>query len=367
MTGKLIDLVYGCLVGGAIGDALGSPFEGWPYHRIRREFGRVEQFVPETNPISDGEAGSVSDDSIMRQYLALAIVEHGGRITPEEYTATLRSHLNPDRVWVTEEIAVKKLQANINPWENGRGNVPSVGAMMAIPPVGIVNAGDPRQAYQDGFNIASVTQEGPNRDAAAVVAAGIAEAFSPEATVESVTETMMEQSTGIVYRACDRAVELATTSGSADEFTEAFYDRMLDWRWPAVEWDMELYRQGEVFSASSLEVLPIVMALLELHEHNPNQTVIDAANFGRDCDTIASLTGCLLGALYGGGSFREEWIDQCETANMAFFEELEGSIETDRRLDFRGMSEQLVEALESERNKAQERTRTLNEILNANQ
>lgn len=366
MERKLIDRVYGCLIGGAIGDALGSPFEGWSYYRIRREFGRVEQFVPETNPISDGKAGSISDDSIMRHYLALAIVENSGRITPEEYTATLRKHLDPDRVWITEEIAWKKLQANINPWENGRGNVPSVGAMMAIPPVGIVNAGDPKQAYQDGFNIASVTQEGANRDAAAVVAAGLAEAFSPGATVESVSKTMMEHSTSIVHRACDRTVELAIASSSVDEFAEEFYDRMLDWRWPAVEWDMELYKQGEVFSASSLEVLPVVMALLELHQCDPNQTVIDAANFGRDCDTIASLTGCILGSLYDGECFREEWVDQCETANTEFFTELEQNLEADRRLDFRSMSEQLVEALENEREKTKERTRMLNDILNAN-
>jgi len=30
--------VYGCLIGGAIGDALGAPVEGWYYTEIREKF-----------------------------------------------------------------------------------------------------------------------------------------------------------------------------------------------------------------------------------------------------------------------------------------------------------------------------------------
>jgi hypothetical protein len=57
---------------------------------------------------------------------------------------------------------------------------------MSIAPVGIINAGNPAQAYQDAFNVASMHQDGIERDAAATVAAGFAAAFAPGASVESV-------------------------------------------------------------------------------------------------------------------------------------------------------------------------------------
>jgi hypothetical protein len=59
---------------------------------------------------------------------------------------------------------------------------------MAIAPIGIINAGNPDQAYQDGFNIAFVNQDDVNRDGAATLAAGIAAAFIPDATVASVVD-----------------------------------------------------------------------------------------------------------------------------------------------------------------------------------
>jgi ADP-ribosylglycohydrolase len=44
---KLLDQVYGCLIGGAIGDALGAPVENWHYADIRRKHGKVTEFLPQ--------------------------------------------------------------------------------------------------------------------------------------------------------------------------------------------------------------------------------------------------------------------------------------------------------------------------------
>lgn len=68
------------------------------------------------------------------------------------------------------------------------------------------------------------------------------EALSPDGTVESVSETMMDHSTNIVYRACDRAIDLAQTKESVEKFAAEFYDRMLDWRWQRSKGKMELYK-----------------------------------------------------------------------------------------------------------------------------
>lgn len=360
MTGDLEDRIYGCLIGGAIGDALGAVVENWSYERIREEYGKIDTFRSYDNPHARGIPGAVTDDTVMRQYLCLSIVENEGRITPDEFADTLLRHLNPDRVWVTEEIAIRKLATGMNPWDSGRHNIQTGTATMMIAPIGIINAANPRQAYQDGFNIASVNQDEIDRDAAATVAAGVAEAFSPGATVTDVLETMLEYSSEIVYRGMDLAIGLAEESDTFDDFTAVFYDELLDWTWPAVEWDRTKFYQGEIFGASSRELLPATAGLLYLWDgQDSNQAIIEGASFGRDADTIAGLLGNISGALNGATSFRQEWINQCEKANEEFFEELHGNPDH----NFATMATRLESALNEERQRAAERAATLDELL----
>lgn len=358
MTSDIHNRVYGCLIGGAIGDALGAGVENWSYQQVREKYGRVENFQPYDNPMSSGAPGSVTDDTVMRQYLSLSIVKNNGRITPDEYADVLIEHLNTDRVWITEEITYLKLLAGLNPWDTGRSTIKTGTATMHIGPIGIINAGDPRQAYQDGFNIASITQDGVERDAAATVAAGVAEAFSESATVEDILETMIEHTSETLYRAIDLTLGLAEDSESVDEFVELFYDEMLDWSWPAVEWDREKYYDGEIFSASSLEILPASIGILFLC-NDVNRAIVEAASFGRDCDTIGSVVGSLGGALHGADVLRNDWIQECEQVNRELFEEIHG----DPDEDFEAMADQLVSALEAQRDRVHERGEILENLL----
>jgi len=359
MPNNTEDRVYGCLVGGAIGDALGAIVENWSYERIHDEYGKVETFRSYDNPIATGEPGAVTDDTVMRQYLSLAIVENGGRVTPDEYADVLVEHLNPDRVWITEEITHLKLLGGLNPWESGRNTVPGGTAVMHIAPVGIINAGDPRQAYQDAFNIASITQDGVERDAAATVAAGVAEALSPETSLDEILATMYRKAPDELYRGIDLTMELAERADSIDEFVELFYDERLDWRWPAVDWDREKYHEGEIFSASSIEIVPASMAILHFCGGDVNAAIIEAASFGRDCDTLGSVVGSVCGALHGASAIRGDWIGECEDANREFFEELHG----DPHAGFEEMAGWLVDALVDERDRMAERANQLDDLL----
>ena len=291
-----LDRIYGTLIGGAIGDALGAPVEGWSYRQIREEYGKVTELMDHDIGYTEQVRGAVTDDTHLRHYLCYAIVQRGGRITPEEYADIWVNHLNPDRLWVNEEIVYRKLRAGMNPWTSGKGTIPAGVASMAIEPIGIINAGDPRQAYQDAFNISFLNQDGPNRDGAAAVAAGIAEAVEPDATVESVVQTIRDYSldgfyTGTFGRSLDLTLRLAERCDDVDEFVERFYEEWLDYTWPAVEWDAERYEAGELFSGNTHEFVPAAIGLLTFHDGDPNQTIVEGASFGRDCDTIAKVVG----------------------------------------------------------------------------
>ena len=225
---------------------------------------------------------------------------------------------------------------------------------MAIAPIGIINAGNPAQAFQDGFNIGFINQDDVNRDAAGTVAAAVAAAFHPDATVVSVIEAMFEHSTFQMRRALELTMDLAYDSENVDEFAEKFYAKMLDWTWPQRGWKKERY-----FSGNSLEFVPVVPAILHLTRGDVNEGMVEGASFGRDCDTIGSIVGNLASARQGASAIRPDWVETVERANAPFFEELEG----DPNANFHSMAVRLVEALKKEREAARARAAMLDVIL----
>lgn len=374
MAKDIFDAVYGCVVGGAVGDALGAPVEGWYWHEVRAKYagGRIMELEPgrrgNTGPMYGGSSGysygadydgpvtppgGITDDTTLRHVLCLAIAEKGGRVTPDDFARVWLDKLNPKRVWVNERIVTWKLQLGMNPWDTGKGTPPAGVATMAIAPIGIINAGNPTQAYQDAFNIAFVNQDNENRDGAATIAAGVAAAFLPGATAASVIDAMLRHSSFVIRRALELTLDMAYGSANVDEFAEKFYARMLDWTWPSLNWDKQHY-----FSGSSLELVPITAAVLHLVP-DVNQAMSEAASLGRDCDTTASITGSILGAIQGASAIRQDWIETVETGNTDFFTEIEGRPDA----NFRHMAERLVEALKHEQAATQARAAQLAGLL----
>ena len=83
MAKDILDAVYGCLIGGAIGDAMGAPVEMMYYTDIREQYGKVDKFYQTRRRNSgdhygeegkEGPPGSISDDTTLRHYICLAIV-----------------------------------------------------------------------------------------------------------------------------------------------------------------------------------------------------------------------------------------------------------------------------------------------------
>jgi len=352
-----LDAVYGCLIGGAIGDAMGAPVENWHYAVIRKEYGKVERFLPGHRGITtSGKPGEITDDTALKHYMCLAIVRKGGRITPDDYARVWLEDLNPDRLFYTERIALEKLKLGMSPWDTGRGQLPADAAIMSIAPVGIINAGAPTQAYQDAFNVASIHQDGIERDAAAAVAAGFAEAFVPGASAEDILKSMQEHGTQEVKRLVSIAMDLARDSAGLDRFVEEIYATMLDRSFPVPPgeaWEKDLSP-----GPTSREVLPAVVGIFYLCEGEPDRCIVEGASFGRDADTIAGVVGGLAGALRGAGAIREDWIEECERANEGFFAEVEG----DGRANFRRMATLLAGAVESEKRTLRERLENLSRI-----
>jgi hypothetical protein len=165
---------------------------------------------------------------------------------------------------------------------------------------------------------------------------------------------MTAHGSSLVQRAIERMFDAADETGDVPAFRDCFYEYLIDW-WsrPARRWDKEHYVQG-----TGIESVPLAMTLLYLCR-DVNEVMIEAANFGRDADSIANMAGSIAGAIQGASAVRQDWIDTVEEANIPFFEEVEG----DPEANFYRMAERMVAALHAERENVRARLATLDRIL----
>ena len=56
-----------------------------------------------------------------------------------------------------------------------------------------------------------------------------------------------------------------------------------------------------------LETVPSVLAILERHAHDPEESIIRAVNDTWDNDTIGAIVGAAVGALHGARALPERW------------------------------------------------------------
>lgn len=286
--------IYGCLLGGLIGDAMGAPTEDLTYQEIHDRFGYVEDFE-----------GSGTDDSAIKLVLCDAILASGGRVTADEFSeAFLR---NKEKYYHLFFIPVKnmfhKVESRLElPVYAGLGNMQSSSSAMSISPMGIINACDPRQAAVETYDVAGLIHGGVStfcRDGACAMAAAVAEAMSPESTVESVISAagdyLHKISSAEMRDQIFAVMKLARETADYEKFRAQFYKTML----------------RDIVS-DSRETVPCVLALFYLAKGNPVTAIQYAANFGRDADTIGAMAGALSGAYAGIGGIRPSWVEKVE-------------------------------------------------------
>jgi ADP-ribosylglycohydrolase len=324
--------VYGSLIGGAIGDALGGPVETMHYKFIReyhhgrvtdlKEYDRPEGFW-QAGPNSgayarSSKAGTYTDDTHLRHFITDAIVARKGRITPEDLAKVWMEKMDTRYFWVSISNSWNRLALTATPaWEAGAGNIPDNSSAMCIGPIGVINAGDPEQAAQDAFAIASLSHDGYAREAACVIASATAEAMNPDATVEGIVKASIDylpnRETSPIYGAVQQAIEWADHVADTEELTALYYEKGLvsfAFRHPKRREQAERLS----WSVDPLESIPVVLAMFYKTKGDFEASVIAAANFGRDCDTIACMTGYIAGAYNGVDAIPERWIKTVQEA-----------------------------------------------------
>jgi len=328
----LEERITGALVGAAVGDALGGPVEGYtPEQILERHAGRVHGIVGPWNgdawrtarpiaPYHKGD-GHVTDDTLMTHALvrvyaqvrdhldAYAIADHlvPDLMTNPRWIPELEAEALPlQRVFLAEKWLVARLHyGHVDPREAGVGNIVNCGAAMYMAPVGLVNAANPAGAYAEAADLAGAHQSSYGREAAAVFAAAVAAACTPDATPDSVIGACLslakDGTRAAIETVCEAACRYTDFESALRPLREAVtpYDTVgADYRGPS----LGARRPSRLHA---IEELPVALGMLVVSGGNYRHAVLGSVNYGRDCDSIATMAGALAGAL--GSEVPSDW------------------------------------------------------------
>lgn len=273
----LLDRVRGCIIGGAIGDAMGGPFEG---HAGPLRF-------------HDHHDWSISDDTQLTLATCESIIETK-RISPEHIAARFAQWFRARRLTGLGSSTLKALRdldAGLH-WalagakgEMSAGN----GAAMRIAPLAFhldpANLND-RQLIRDVSRITHQNEEA-YAGALAIVMAVRSLAFG-ESTPADLFETVLQNIAD--SRVSDRLTELNNLSDNL----------------PVAE-------VGTRFGSSAYVVdsVPLALYAASFIERFPFDVVLqNAIEAGGDTDTVASMTGQIAGSWLGASKIPSTLIDR---------------------------------------------------------
>jgi ADP-ribosylglycohydrolase len=352
-TRKTVERFQGALVGIALGDAVGSPFDGLPPGTIAQMVGRVEgpdsrkerEFLllrlkrgdrPKTVAKS---AGMVHPPGLyyhcaQQALIATECILAEGDVGGESFARACVRFLRPsDRgKFGLHRKPSPAFRAGINRIAAGEdwrtaGDEPAFGetAVRAIP-AGLAFREDPDGAAARAAELAVVT----DRSGPGILAAAGAASLAGELSRRAPPVPPLEVLDALVERLgkAERAVREAL-GGSLEDEAEGLdaprrvLEVFLPWILPgaAEEGDAEalgaLVREarkigfdGKEASAGFAPVLLAAAAYLCLTEtRGPAGAVLRAVNLGRSSGTLGALTGGLAGALWGREAWPAEWLE----------------------------------------------------------
>lgn len=321
-----------CLIGGAIGDALGYPIEFMKLHEIKNKYGNSglnELLLDKTS-----NKALISDDTQMSLFTADGMVwayrrcsergigSYAGSGTYQSYLRWLYTQTGKikDDNWLQKtpyekdysnelfildmkelfacrapgNTCLSALESGLigsvdNPINNSKG----CGGIMRVAPVGLFLHDEPKYAFRVGCEIAALTHGHPTGYlSAGAFALIIAELLNNKDLVDSIKSaknTLIEyENHEETLAAINLAIELSNCNIPIEE---------------------AISKMGEGWIAEEALAIALYCAL---KEPNFEKALVISVNHDGDSDSTGSICGNILGALLGMESIPVKWFDSIE-------------------------------------------------------
>ncbi|MHB9129554.1 MAG: ADP-ribosylglycohydrolase family protein [Armatimonadota bacterium] len=294
----LHDKVYGCILAGAIGNAMGSPVEGQMYWEIDAKHpGGI-------TGILDPKRLESEDDNQMAMLLTETYLEREGLpVMARHFGNSWRDRLNRDHFYaLCMGNSYDLICQGWDPRIVGHWSVVTGSTVMCMEPVGVYHAADPEYAAIDATAVSYMYQRGLDVLAARMMAATVANALHPDATVDSVLQAALDAAPKEKMHTFDERPfhsaydYISTCLEIADKYNDVLAVRA------------ELYEKCLLYHMiDPLELWGYALAMFKVADGDVRRTAIGGTNIGRDSDTIAGRGAMLAGTLRGAGNVPEEW------------------------------------------------------------
>jgi ADP-ribosyl-[dinitrogen reductase] hydrolase len=290
----------GCLLGMAIGDALGMPVEFLGPEDIRRRFGRVTDFLPmpESRSGHHLQAGQYTDDTSLMLRTVESIIEKED-IEPEDiamrfvkwFASADRSKRRAGR---TTSQAIMSLIKGVHWQASGIvGTEASNGSVMRIAPIGLANLYDLETLAEDAKTISTITHAHPEAVAAC---RAISFAIALLAAVGCDVNKLL-----------DRTVQFVHGTTVAERLLRV--KELLSMDIPTEAALAELGTKSNAIQTTASAFFCFLKA-----PNNFEEAVISAVMGGYDTDTTAAVTGSLSGAHVGMAGIPRRWVERVENS-----------------------------------------------------
>jgi len=291
--------VYGCLLASSIGNAMGSSTEGMQYWEID------ERYPGGVHTVLNPGRLEAEDDNQMAMLLAETYLRRAGRpVMARHFGQTWYDRLNRDHFYaLCMGAAYDMIRAGWDPRITGHWAIVTGSTVMCMEPVGIYHVADPEFAEIDATAISYMYQRGTDVVAAAILAATVAEALTPDATVDSVCEAALRAAPSEEWRTFDKRAfaspraYIESCLAVGEKYDDVFAVRK------------ELYEKCLLYHMiDPIELLGFSLAMLLVAQGDVRQAAVGGTNIWRDADTIAGRGAMLAGALNGPSGVPREWM-----------------------------------------------------------
>jgi ADP-ribosylglycohydrolase len=308
VTHSTVDRVVGCFKGIATGDAIGKQTEilsrkdvlSWYPHGIRGFEGSPNAVIPRYagNSKREWRIGETTDDTERTLAVARAILRDR-RV----------SHVGVGRGMLT---CVKCVHPGVKSlWEFHQAGEPTrtsqihdgCGAAVRVAPVGVFLKSDALDQLVNGAREASISTHGGSL----AIAAAAATAAAVSAAIDGAPATRVLD---LAERAAVQA-ENQSSSGAQPAFANAIrviHDGLAS---------LPVLRAADVathyFPNRPLTIVPLALGLATVMR-SAEDAILLAANVGGDSDSVASIAGAILGAMYPN-TVNQQWVDIVERVN----------------------------------------------------